>query len=182
MRANAISGQRTISDATVSAASNFLDRWALARIQRTVASAPLRFMLWDGFELPSACWPAGRDDRVQEPRARSSAGCGIPELNFGEAYMFGAVEIHGDLRARCSKRFTERWHQTARRGGCGRHPTTLPRREENVHHHYDLGNDFYRLWLDERWSTPARISRRRRRALEAGADREDGSRLPEAAA
>ncbi len=27
---------------------------------------------------------------------------------------------------------------------------TLGRSRHNVHHHYDLGNDFYRLWLDER--------------------------------
>ena len=34
-----------------SAASSRLDRWALARIQQSVASAPLRFLLWDGYEL-----------------------------------------------------------------------------------------------------------------------------------
>ena len=27
---------------------------------------------------------------------------------------------------------------------------TLTRSRHNVHHHYDLGNDFYKLWLDER--------------------------------
>ena len=26
---------------------------------------------------------------------------------------------------------------------------SLARSRENVHHHYDIGNDFYRLWLDE---------------------------------
>ena len=33
--------------------STSLDRWALARMQRSVTSAPIRFVLWDGFELPS---------------------------------------------------------------------------------------------------------------------------------
>jgi cyclopropane-fatty-acyl-phospholipid synthase len=28
-------------------------------------------------------------------------------------------------------------------------PHTPPRDRDNVHHHYDLGNEFYRLWLDE---------------------------------
>ena len=27
-------------------------------------------------------------------------------------------------------------------------PNTLKRSRQNVHEHYDLGNDFYRLWLD----------------------------------
>jgi hypothetical protein len=31
-----------------------LDRWALARIQRTVRAAPIRFLLWDEFELSPA--------------------------------------------------------------------------------------------------------------------------------
>ena len=26
---------------------------------------------------------------------------------------------------------------------------SLSASRENVHHHYDIGNDFYRLWLDE---------------------------------
>jgi cyclopropane-fatty-acyl-phospholipid synthase len=29
-------------------------------------------------------------------------------------------------------------------------PNTPTRARDNIHHHYDLGNDFYRLWLDER--------------------------------
>jgi cyclopropane-fatty-acyl-phospholipid synthase len=28
-------------------------------------------------------------------------------------------------------------------------PNTLARARENIHHHYDIGNAFYRLWLDE---------------------------------
>src|SRR5471030_104770 len=25
---------------------------------------------------------------------------------------------------------------------------TLPRARRNIHHHYDIGNEFYKLWLD----------------------------------
>src|SRR5204863_2430836 len=62
--------------------------------------------------------------------------------------MFGAVEIRGDLvrtleavyRALAS---AERaWWQL-------RGSNSVEASRENVHHHYDLGNDFYRLWLDE---------------------------------
>jgi cyclopropane-fatty-acyl-phospholipid synthase len=69
------------------------------------------------------------------------------ELNFGEAYMSGAIEIHGDL---------VRLLEVAYRAlGTKPRPWWLSpsandesAAKENVHEHYDLGNDFYRLWLD----------------------------------
>ena len=72
-----------------------------------------------------------------------------PDLNFGEAYMFGAVEIRGDLvallgevyRALGRSRPRSSWSWPARSNG-------VRAARENVHGHYDLGNDFYRLWLD----------------------------------
>src|SRR5713226_9378106 len=77
-------------------ASTSLDRWALTRIHRTVASARLRFMLWDGFEAPSlAGAPVGTI--VFKNRRALYSWVWDPDLNFGEACMFGAVEIHGDL-------------------------------------------------------------------------------------
>ena len=73
-----------------------MDRWALARIQRLVRSAPIRFRLWDGFELA----PEGRfavATIVFKGRRALFGWVFNPELNFGEAYMSGEVEIRGDL-------------------------------------------------------------------------------------
>ena len=70
-----------------------------------------------------------------------------PDLNFGEAYMCGAVEIRGDLlrmlevtyRALATKpRPWWLWQRS----------NSVSAAKENVRQHYDLGNDFYRLWLD----------------------------------
>ena len=68
------------------------------------------------------------------------------ELNFGETYSSGAVELRGDLfllleaiyRALGNRR--RRWWRQA--------PNDARAARHNVHHHYDLGNAFYRLWLD----------------------------------
>ena len=79
-----------------SAASSRLDRWALARIQQSVASAPLRFLLWDGYELaPRTGAPVATI--VFRNRRALFSWVWNPDLYFGEAYMFGAVEIRGDL-------------------------------------------------------------------------------------
>src|SRR5882762_8734361 len=88
----------TFSSDTAPLASTFLERWALARIQQSVAAARVRFMLWDGFELPCiAGAPVGTI--VFKNRRALFSWVWDPDLNFGEAYMFGAVELNGDLTA-----------------------------------------------------------------------------------
>lgn len=127
-------------------ASTRLDRMVVARIQRTVGSAPIRFVLWDGFELPSMAGPAIATI-LFKTRSALLGWAWDPELYFGEAYMSGAVEIRGDLltlleaiyRALASSQRPWWLWQKSNDARAAR---------ENVHHHYDLGNDFYRLWLD----------------------------------
>lgn len=77
-------------------------------------------------------------------------------LGFGEAYMEGAVEVEGDwdrLFALAMGTSLER-SRPARLAGLGFALRRLRRRDtrsgarRNIAHHYDLGNDFYRLWLD----------------------------------
>lgn len=127
--------------------STRLDRWALSRIQQAVASAPIRFVLWDGFELPSMTGPAIGTIRFKN-RSALFGWMWDPDLHAGEAYMSGAVEIRGDLlsvveaiyRALATPR-SRLWPLWQRSNGTAA-------AKENVHRHYDLGNEFYRLWLD----------------------------------
>jgi cyclopropane-fatty-acyl-phospholipid synthase len=76
-----------------------------------------------------------------------------PEIGFGEAYSDGRVEIEGDFvqflitvyqtmkgprwYSRIGSKWLEWWQENTPR-----------RSRENIHRHYDLGNDFYKLWLD----------------------------------
>src|SRR5262245_29612668 len=96
VRESVATGSTTFSSATVAARSTRLDRWALRRVQQAVVSAPLRFVLWDGYELPSSAGPPVATIFFKNRRALFS-WVWDPDLNFGEAYMFGAVEIRGDL-------------------------------------------------------------------------------------
>ena len=127
-------------------ASTRLDRWVLARIQGLVRTAPVTFTLWDGYEIPPVAGPPV-GSIVFRNRAALAGWVWDPELNFGETYMSGAVEIHGDLFVLLEAIYRalegpgpRRWRRVAANDtNAARH---------NVHHHYDLGNDFYRLWLD----------------------------------
>jgi cyclopropane-fatty-acyl-phospholipid synthase len=137
---------RTFSSEIAPLASNALDRWLLRRIQKSIEAAPIRFVLWDGFELRPASTEPIATITIKNRRALL-AWIADPELNFAEAYMFGAVEVRGDLVAMLEAVYRA-WPETTRPSWLRRRANTLRTARENVHQHYDLGNDFYRLWLD----------------------------------
>jgi len=76
-----------------------------------------------------------------------------PVRRFGDAFAEGRVEVEGDLVAALASVYgaLESKPRSLLLGKLGRFvPHTPPRDRDNVHHHYNLGNEFYRLWLDER--------------------------------
>jgi cyclopropane-fatty-acyl-phospholipid synthase len=127
--------------------SNALDRWALSRVQRLVAGAPITFVLWDGFALaPADVDPVAT--LVIRNRSVLLSWMWDPELYFGEAYMFGAIEVHGSLPGLLAAIYRA-LPQSSGRSMFDRDRHDERASHHNVHVHYDLGNDFYRLWLDE---------------------------------
>jgi cyclopropane-fatty-acyl-phospholipid synthase len=62
--------------------------------------------------------------------------------------MSGGVEITGDLLALLEAIYQALGRPTPRRWWFERSVNDARAARENVHRHYDLGNDFYRLWLD----------------------------------
>src|SRR5262245_54907592 len=96
VRSSVVTPRQPFSAHLVLEPSTRLDRWALRRIRQTVSTAPLRYVLWDGFTLnPDAGQPIATI--VFKNRDALFGWVWDPDLNFGEAYMFGAVEVSGDL-------------------------------------------------------------------------------------
>jgi cyclopropane-fatty-acyl-phospholipid synthase len=147
VRVDVAAGQSFTSE-VVAASSGAFDRWLLGRIQRPLASAPIRFRLWDGYEISPPSDPPIATIDIKN-RGALVGWARDPELNFGEAYMFGAVEVHGDLEGMLEAVYHALGPST-RRPWWQRHIAhTVEASRQNVHHHYDLGNEFYKLWLDE---------------------------------
>ena len=131
------------------------DRWLVRRIAAKVGDPDVAFALWDGedaYRPPDEC-----HGRIifRDRGALLSVVLG-PELGFGDAFSAGRIEVEGDLvdvLARCY-RCTDRVGAAAgKRSALGRLPRPRPNTRtgsrRHIQHHYDLGNDFYRLWLDD---------------------------------
>jgi cyclopropane-fatty-acyl-phospholipid synthase len=113
---------------------------------------PLRFLLSSGESVESDAAPAVATLRLTRPDVLPALLVN-PGLNFGEAYVNGGLEIEGDLRRVLAVAFHTpgtgnhlREDLTRLRQRLARN--TLRRARQNIQSHYDLGNDFYRLWLD----------------------------------
>jgi cyclopropane-fatty-acyl-phospholipid synthase len=134
----------------------WFDRW-LARAMMDVVGNPAGTLrLWDGQDVTP---PVDDPVAVIQYTNRLAMWKTIinPELHWGDLYCNGQIEFSGDLanfleiiyRHLYSRQKNTNW---ARRFitwlGHRRIANTKARAEENIHHHYDIGNDFYRLWLD----------------------------------
>ena len=117
----------------------------LTNVQRIVAGAPIRFVLWDGFALGP---PQAVATVVLKNRRALLSWLWDAELNFGETYMSGAMEVDGSLPALLDAIYRY-MPESARRSGWRSETHDVRASRDNVHAHYDLGSDFYRLWLDE---------------------------------
>jgi cyclopropane-fatty-acyl-phospholipid synthase len=132
--------------------SSSLDRLAVSLIQRRLGPAPVRLMLWDGSSAAAQLSsPIGsiciKDRRTLLKLLRD------PHLYFGDAYETGHLEIQGDLVPVLEA--VDRGLREATRPARPRKPRPRPLRtrsirlsRENIHRHYDIGNAFYKLWLD----------------------------------
>lgn len=131
-----------------------LDRYLVRQIAAFAGGAPVTLALWDGQEFAS---PGARSIARLLIRDRGAlwALCLNPDLNFGDLYSVGRIEVEGDLTRFLETIYTGISDTPApvaltllrRYLNRPRH-NTLARSREHIHHHYDLGNAFYELWLD----------------------------------
>jgi cyclopropane-fatty-acyl-phospholipid synthase len=129
-------------------ATDVFAQWALEALRRNTGSVPIRIKLADGAEVAPAHGPAVATVTIKR-RSTLLQLLRNPDVAFGEAFISGDVEVEGDLVAFLEAVFRA---QDAAGGLRSHRPPTSHSLEESrsqIEHHYDVGNDFYRLWLDD---------------------------------
>lgn len=127
--------------------------WMLRKMLAAMGDPPVRVRLWNGEVLGAP------DDvpivAIRDPGALVRLVLD-PEMAFGDLWVAGRLEVEGDLpafltaafRARSEAGVLARWLPRRLLEGALR--TELGTATQNAQHHYDVGNAFYELWLDER--------------------------------
>jgi cyclopropane-fatty-acyl-phospholipid synthase len=127
-------------------------RWIFHKLLPDLRDS-LEINLWDGGEIVTAPGRPVARVRIRDPWTLVRLVLD-PDLGFGDAYSDGRLEVEGDLIALLELLF--RAMPPPQSGGflrrCLRHrprANSLEGSRDNIHRHYDLSNEFYRLWLDD---------------------------------
>lgn len=132
-----------------------LDRWMARKLLDLLDNPPLTFVLWNGENIPSSDKsPVARvhfhDSEVLQKLLVN------PALHFGDLYSTGRLDVEGNLvdflviayRAAALSPKYQKLKEAQTRLFNRPRPNRLADSRDNIHHHYDIGNDFYELWLD----------------------------------
>lgn len=134
----------------------FLDRFLLNTMYRGLGEPPVRISLWNGVEIK----PSEDNELIAHVHIHDRRSFYLlfinPDMYFGEGYSKGSIEVNGNLvqfldtiyrhirqakRSRLARAITY-WQARPRNN-------TLRDSKNNIYQHYDIGNDFYKLWLDK---------------------------------
>lgn len=132
------------------------EKLLLERMMDAIGSPPVQIVLWNGEGIPDH-----GEDAIARVVIRDRGALlklvADPELYFGELYSSQRIEVQGNLldfleavyrawplrsKGQNGKKLLGSFYDVRR--------NTVDGSRRNIHHHYDIGNDFYRLWLDER--------------------------------
>jgi cyclopropane-fatty-acyl-phospholipid synthase len=134
-----------------------INRWLAQKLYRSIGEPDIRLVVGE-----SAPFPADAGDDATTVRIDGWGTLGLlalnPEVGFGEAYRDGRIEVEGDL-VEFLEGVLEAMPQGSARGWLSRvfsrwldwaQANTMRGSARNIHHHYDLNADFYKLWLDSK--------------------------------
>ncbi len=128
----------------------------LSKMLRAIGDPPVQITLWNGCEVNRYGGSAVARVYIRDRGALFKL-LADPELYFGELYSAQRIEVQGNLLEFLDavyrvwplageKKFGNKLLAPLKPA----RTNTLDGAKFNIHHHYDIGNDFYKLWLDER--------------------------------
>lgn len=129
-----------------------IDQYFYKTLFKSTFSDPVEITLWDGEKVHYGEGKPVFRIKMNEviPKAEIVQD---PSMAMGKAYMTGKLEVEGDLK-RVVQSIYEK--QGSFLGNGKLYKTLLKtitnnkkHSKENIQFHYDIGNDFYKLWLDE---------------------------------
>lgn len=129
---------------------NGLDRWLVQQIMSKIDASRVNIVLWDAPETAPSDEPV--TVRIGDRKALFQLVT-YPELHFGDLYSAGRISVQGELLTVLEEAY--RFVQQTKTPGAwlSKGPRlaapSLGEARKNIHHHYDIGNDFYQLWLDQ---------------------------------
>lgn len=146
---------RSFQASKTSGNASSLDRWLVKTMLVFAGNPPITARLWDG-SLVEVNSETSKPFLTIHDRSALIKLLLEPELFFGDLYSAGRIEFDGDLVKLCEAVYTgideprskHLWSKMANWFSYRKIVNSLADSRDNIYHHYDISNDFYKLWLD----------------------------------
>jgi cyclopropane-fatty-acyl-phospholipid synthase len=133
-----------------------MDGQLMRTLLRSMGEPPVRIGLWNGDVVGCAAGSEVAHLHIADRKSLLKLVVD-PEFQFGECFSEGTLKVEGDLVKLLTvlMRALTVYSSTVRQlvdWSRRRRTNTLADSRDNIHAHYDLGNTFYKLWLDPQLS------------------------------
>ena len=132
------------------------DKLLLKKMLRAIGDPPVQIVLWNGQTISNHNGNEVARIHIHDRGALLKV-IADPELCFGEMYSAQRIDVQGDFLEFLQAAYRvwplrnqDKFGKRLLAPFFGSRRNTLTGSRRNIHHHYDIGNDFYKLWLDER--------------------------------
>ncbi|WP_290442558.1 SAM-dependent methyltransferase [Clostridium estertheticum] len=121
-------------------------------ILKSMFTDPFEIKFWDGIVEKFGEGESKFQIIFNEPISKGDI-INDPSITFGEAYMTKKLEIKGSVQSVVESLYnnkesflskSEKYEKLIKK-----FKSTIKRSKDNIQFHYDIGNDFYKLWLDD---------------------------------
>lgn len=128
-----------------------IEKRLLDKVLLHIKHGAVRVTYWDGSEVVYGIGKPLVHVIIKSPKAVRAMLSSL-SLGFGESYMNGLIDIEGPLdqinRLAIDNKPTFRLAEGLR-WARAHNVNVRSRQQRFIAHHYDIGNDFYKMWLDK---------------------------------
>ncbi len=148
--AQPLTQQRTHGKATA------IEKWLMRTMLQKAGNPDIEVVLWDNSVISTALTSPSVRVLIHNRNTLYKLMFD-PSLYFGDGYSQGTIEVEGDLISfneamnRSTNSINAKQFYRDRIRSCFNwlKRNTIDAARNNIHHHYDIGNEFYQLWLDK---------------------------------
>ncbi len=128
-----------------------LEKQLLHQVLKRIKNGAIRVIYWDGDEEIYGVGKPVVNIKIKSPKA-VRATLKDSSLGFGESYMNGSIDIEGPLdqiNRLASENKPALKPLSKLRWARAKNINIRSRQKQQIAHHYDISNGFYKLWLDK---------------------------------
>lgn len=130
----------------------FVDKMFYKKLLKGLFSDPFQLKLWDGTVENYGEGEPKFKIIFNEPIPKADI-IKDPSIALGEGYMTKKLDIEGSIQDVIESLYNNKEsflkNSTKYTKLLKKVSNNIPTSKDNIHFHYDIGNDFYKLWLDD---------------------------------